>query len=29
MPASIAIKNAIDNIENAKQKRDKSLSDCV
>ncbi len=29
MPASIAIKNAIDNIENAKQKRDQSLSDCV
>ena len=29
MPASIAIKNAIDNLENAKQKRDQSLSDCV
>ena len=29
MPASVAIKNALENLDNAKQKRDNYLSDCV
>jgi hypothetical protein len=29
MPASVAIKNALDNLDNSKKKRDQYLTDCV